>query len=414
MICKETLRICGATAVAVILMLWSNPSWGITLTWNANTEADLAGYYIYQCSQQPCSKTSGTATRLATLGKVTSLNVGTPAVIQYYLITAYDFANNESNESMVATYIPAGTPPPPDSATVNLTVVGSPTSGQPWSVQATTNAAGTVSTQVWVNGVLDHTEAVSPYCAFGDNGTACTTVLKPYGTYTMEFRVLSNGIEVARQTVVVTASALSGPAPPPVAPSAATAMLTVVGSPTSGQPWSVQATTNAAGTVSTQVWINGVLDHTEAVSPYCAFGDNGTACTTVLKPYGTYTMEFRVLSNGIEVARQSIVVKATATASGASPPPATASVGLTVVGSPTLGQPWSVQATTNAAGTVSMQVWVNGAFDHTEGVSPYCAFGDNGTACTTVLKPKGTYTMEFRVLSNGIEVTRQAMVVTAK
>ena len=33
--------------------------------------------------------------------------------------------------------------------------------------------------------------------------------------------------------------------------------------------------------------------------------------------------------------------------------------------------------------------------------------------CTTVLKPKGTYTMEFRVLSNGIEVTRQAMVVTA-
>jgi hypothetical protein len=186
-------------------MLWSNPSWGITLTWNANTEPDLAGYYIYQCSLQPCTKTSGTATRLATLGKVTSLNVGTPAVVQYYLITAYDFSNNESNESTVATYIPAGTPPPPASATVSLTVVGSPTSGQPWSVQAASNAAGTVAMQVWVNGVLDHTERFSPYCAFGDNGTACTTVLKPYGTYTMEFRVLSNGIEVARQAMVVTA-----------------------------------------------------------------------------------------------------------------------------------------------------------------------------------------------------------------
>jgi len=414
MTCKDTLRICAATAVAVILMLCSNPSWAITLTWNANTETDLAGYYIYQCSLQPCTKTSGTATRLATLGKVTSFNVGTPSVIQYYLITAYDFANNESNESTVATYIPAGTPPPPASATVSLTVVGSPTSGQPWSVQGTTNAAGTVSMQVWINGVLDRTEAVAPYCAFGDNGTACTTVLKPYGTYTMEFRALSNGLEVARQAVVVTASAVSGPAPPPVAPSTAAAMLTVVGSPTSGQPWSVQATTNAAGTVSMQVWINGVLDRTEGVAPYCAFGDNGTACTTVLKPYGTYTVEFRVLSNGIEVARQSVVVKATAAVSGTSPSPATVSVGLTVVGSPTLGQPWSVQATTNAAGTVSMQVWVNGLLDRTEGIAPYCAFGDNGTACTTVLKPKGTYTMEFRVLSNGIEVARQAMVVTAK
>ncbi|MEQ1627617.1 MAG: hypothetical protein ABL965_09485 [Nitrospira sp.] len=414
MVSKETLRIRWATAVAVILMLWSNPSWGITLTWNANTEPDLAGYYIYQCSLQPCTKTSGTATRLATLGNVTSFNAGTPAVIQYYLITAYDFANNESNESTVATYIPAGTPPPPASATVSLTVVGSPTLGQPWSVQATTNATGTVSMQVWINGVLDRTEGHSPFCGFGDNGTACTTVLKPYGTYTMEFRALSNGIEVARQAVVVTASAVSGPPPPPIAPSAASVGLTVVGSPTMGQPWSVQATTSAAGTVSMQVWINGVLDHTESTSPYCAFHDNGTACTTVLKPYGTYTMEFRTLSNGIEVGRQAMVVKATAAVSGTSPSPATASVGLTVVGSPTLGQPWSVQATTNAAGTVSMQVWINGALDHSESYSPFCGFGDNGSACTTVLKPKGTYTMEFRALSNGIEVARQAMIVTAK
>ncbi|THJ21797.1 MAG: hypothetical protein CAF44_008365 [Nitrospira sp. CG24D] len=310
MISKETLRIRWATAVAVILMLWSNPSWGITLTWNPNTETDLAGYYIYQCSQQPCSRTSGTATRLATLGKVTSFNVGTPAVIQYYLITAYDFANNESTDSSVATYIPAGTPPPPASATVNLTVVGSPTLGQPWSVQATTNASGTVSMQVWINGVLDHTEGISPFCAFHDNGTACTTVLKPYGTYTMEYRALSNGVEVARQAIVVTASAVSGPPPPTVAPSSTTAMLTLVGSPTLGQPWSVQATTSAAGTVSMQVWINGALDHSESYSPFCGFGDNGTACTTVLKPKGTYTMEFRALSNGIEVARQAMIVTA--------------------------------------------------------------------------------------------------------
>ncbi|TKB82855.1 MAG: hypothetical protein E8D44_10170 [Nitrospira sp.] len=61
-----------------------------------------------------------------------------------------------------------------------------------------------------------------------------------------------------------------------------------------------------------------------------------------------------------------------------------------------------------------MQVWINGALDHSESYSPFCGFGDNGSACTTVLKPKGTYTMEFRALSNGIEVARQAMIVTAK
>ncbi|ULA63537.1 MAG: hypothetical protein LZF86_110235 [Nitrospira sp.] len=408
---KETLRICGAIVAAIILTLWSNPSWGAMLTWNANTESDLAGYYIYQCSTQPCTKTSGTATRLATLGKVTSFNIGTPAVTQYYVVTAYDFSNNESQESLVVTYLPAGTPPPPASAAVSLTVVGSPTLGQPWSVQGTTNASGAVSVQVWINGTLDHTESYSPFCAFGDNSTACTTVLKPYGTYTVEFRALSNGIEVARQAIVINASAASGPVAPAPPPSSNPTTLTIVGSPTLGQPWSVQGTTSASGPVSVQVWVNGALDHTESYSPFCAFGDNGTACTTVLKPYGTYTVEFRTLSNGIEVARQAIVVNATAAPSS---PPASTTVGLIVVGEPTLGQPWSVQGTTNASGVVSVQVWVNGALDHTESYSPFCAFGDNGATCTMIKKPSGTYTVEFRILSNGIEATRQAIVVTAQ
>jgi hypothetical protein len=63
--------------------------------------------------------------------------------------------------------------------------------------------------------------------------------------------------------------------------------------------------------VSVQFWINGVLDHAENVSPYCSFGDDGVSCAKVLKPDGYYTVEVRVLSNGTEVARQAIVVRAT-------------------------------------------------------------------------------------------------------
>ena len=95
-------------AIAGIIMLWSSAVWGATLTWRANSDSDLAGYQVYQCSLIPCTKSTGNASSLVTLGTGTSFNIGTPAVTQYYFITAYDFANNESSVSNLATYTPAG------------------------------------------------------------------------------------------------------------------------------------------------------------------------------------------------------------------------------------------------------------------------------------------------------------------
>jgi hypothetical protein len=92
------------SALAGVLVLWSGTAWGATLTWNANSEADLAGYRVYQCSLQPCTKSSGKASLLVTLGKMTSFNIGTPAGIRYYFTTAYDIANMESSGSNVVTF----------------------------------------------------------------------------------------------------------------------------------------------------------------------------------------------------------------------------------------------------------------------------------------------------------------------
>jgi hypothetical protein len=103
-------------AIAAIIALWSTAAWSATLSWDVDSAPDLAGYRIYQCNQLPCTLTSGQASSLATLGNVTSFNIGTPAVTQYYFVTAFDLSNNESGGSNVATYIPAGaspTPPPP-------------------------------------------------------------------------------------------------------------------------------------------------------------------------------------------------------------------------------------------------------------------------------------------------------------
>jgi len=300
-----------ARAIAIVLVLWSSAAWGSTLTWNASSGSGVVGYRVYQCSQLPCAPSSGTASLLATVGTTTSFNIGTPAVIQYYVVTAYTSTNLESSPSNTATYAPASTPSSTTTTpTVTLTVLGSPTTGEPWTVQAyPTNVTGTVSVEYWVNNTLDHTEKYAPYCPFeaADNGTQCLTKLRPYGFYTVEARVRSNGIEVARQAVTVQASAT------PPATSAPTVTLTVLGSPTTGQPWTVQAyPANASGSISVPFWINNTLNRIESFSPYCPFdgADNGTQCVTALRPYGFYTIEARVVSNGVELARKVIVVKA--------------------------------------------------------------------------------------------------------
>jgi hypothetical protein len=123
-----------AKTLAAVLVLWSSTAWGATLTWDADSETDLAGYRVYQCSLQPCTASSGNASLFVTLGKGTSFNIGTPAVTQYYFITAYDFANNESSGSNVATVTPGGSPPPP------------PASVAPITFDAASSSEGTTST----------------------------------------------------------------------------------------------------------------------------------------------------------------------------------------------------------------------------------------------------------------------------
>jgi hypothetical protein len=72
-----------------------------------------------------------------------------------------------------------------------------------------------------------------------------------------------------------------------------------------------------------------------------------------------------------------------------------------------------VQAAVTASVAVSVEVRINGALDHTERQQPYCAFGESNGSCRRVQRPPGTYDVEFRVLSSGTELARQAITVTA-
>src|SRR5262249_31192090 len=115
-------------AIVGILVLWSSVAMGATLTWDPNTDSDLGGYRIYQCSLIPCGPGSGNQSLLATIGTATSFNIGAPTVTQYYFITAVDTANNESGISNLVTFTPStqSTPTTPPIASLALTVVGTP------------------------------------------------------------------------------------------------------------------------------------------------------------------------------------------------------------------------------------------------------------------------------------------------
>jgi hypothetical protein len=115
---SDSIRLTGLSiAMATGVMISAGAASAATLSWSANSEADLAGYRVYRCSALPCTRTSANAAVHATLGRVTRLDIGSPAVVQHYVITAFDSANNESSESNLATYTPLAPSPSPDPST---------------------------------------------------------------------------------------------------------------------------------------------------------------------------------------------------------------------------------------------------------------------------------------------------------
>lgn len=209
-------------AIVGLLVWWSSTAWGATLTWTANNEPDLAGYRVYQCSQQPCTLTSGTASILITLGKVTSFNIGTPTVTQYYFVTAYDQANNESGSSNLATFTPTVAPPPATPPAIGA----SPTSLFFTATQGGTNpATQTLSISNTGSGTLSWTTTDNvPWMTLSrasgtNNGVVIVSVITGAtapGTYNGIITLSASGAPSV--SVPVTFTVLTAPVSPPVSP----------------------------------------------------------------------------------------------------------------------------------------------------------------------------------------------------
>ncbi|MDF0643229.1 MAG: hypothetical protein P0111_04315 [Nitrospira sp.] len=294
-------------ALAGVLILCSGTAEAATLTWNANTEADLAGYRVYQCSGPTCSKSTGSI--LTTLGKVTSFNIGTPVVTQSYFVTAYDSKNNESGSSNVVTYTASGSTPPPPAPppiqTVQLTVVGNPSTG-PWGVSATISDTRDVMAKVHLDGALYTTENLAPYSFPTDNGVSVTLAKFGTGSHKVEFifYLQNTTTEIGRASITVQEGTTPS-TPPPVK----VVTLTVVGNPSTG-PWGVAGEINDSRDVMAKIYLDGTYHHTENIWPYGFPSDNGITATKAEFGRGSHTVQFvfYLQNTTTEIGRASVTV----------------------------------------------------------------------------------------------------------
>jgi hypothetical protein len=306
--------------IACLLVLWSSTAWGATLTWNANSEPDLAGYRVYQCSQLPCTRASGNASSLATVGTVTIFNIGTPSVTQYYFITAYDFANNESIESGLTTFTPAGSPPP----VVPPVIGASPTSLSFAATQGGANpATQTLSISNQGGGTLtwSATEntawlAVNPSSGTGNGAVTVmvTTGSLTAGTYNSTVTMNASGASLV--AVPVTFTIATAPVPPAIgaSPTSLSFVVTQGGGNPATQSLSISNT--GGGSLS---W--SASDNVDWLTLSPTTGtDNGVVTATVAtgtRPAGTYNASITLNTTGASP----VIVPVTLTVTTSPPPP---------------------------------------------------------------------------------------------
>jgi len=179
----------------------------VTLAWDANPEAGISGYRLYQGTR------SGVYTKTNDLGKATTATVPglTSGVTYYFVLTAYDTIGLESPFSNEITYTPASSVPPAItfSALANSTSFTAPAT---INLSAAVNPNGhSISKVQFFNGstLLDE-ETVPPYTYTWSDVAAGSYVLSVKAFYDAGTTVFSGSINL------VVAPAPQPPRPTPL------------------------------------------------------------------------------------------------------------------------------------------------------------------------------------------------------
>ena len=306
-------------AIAAVLVLCSSTAWGATLTWDPNSAPDLAGYRVYQCSQLPCTRTSGMASLLVTLGTVTSFSIGTPAVTTYYFVTAYDLSNNESGGSNMATFTPAGAPP------VVLPSIGvSPTNLSFTATQGGANpATQTLSISNTGTGTLSWTASdnaawltLTPASGTGNGAVtlSVTTGSLTAGSYSGS--LILNATGASSVTVPVTFTVTTAPVPPAIGASPTNLSFTATQGGANPATQTLSISNTGSGTLS---WTASDNAAWLRLSPASGIGNGAVtlSVTTGSLTAGSYNGTVTMSAPGAS----SVTVPVAFTVTTASPPP---------------------------------------------------------------------------------------------
>ncbi len=151
--------------IGIGLLLGPSPAaaGSVSLAWDPNAEADLAGYQLYY------GQSSGNYQFTVDVGNQTTYTLSGLAdgETYYFAVTAYDTSGNESNFSNEITTTIPGIPQPPVAA-----FSASPTSGPaPLTIAFTDTSTGSITTWAWDFGDGASSTAPSPSHTYADPGT---------------------------------------------------------------------------------------------------------------------------------------------------------------------------------------------------------------------------------------------------
>jgi fibronectin type 3 domain-containing protein len=179
---KKFVCLIVSAVLVNIFMLYSPCSAAtVALSWDANTESNLAGYKVYYQADSPSLPFQGIGAAegsapVDVYNKTTATISGLdPGRTYYFAITAYDTAGMESSYSNIVT-VPESAPP---TVTLSSPANNSTVSGKVSVIASASDNVTVSKVEFYVNGILQATDTASPY-AYSWDTTALAT-----GTYTL-------------------------------------------------------------------------------------------------------------------------------------------------------------------------------------------------------------------------------------
>ncbi|MSM38711.1 MAG: hypothetical protein GJT30_03695 [Geobacter sp.] len=381
-------KLLSTVVIFVVLMLGAfSPSWAldVDLQWDANTEADLAGYKVYYKTDSSTLSYDGVgAVEGVSPIDVHNLTTATisgldPSLSYTFAVTAYNTNGVESVYSDTV-YVPESQAP-----TVSIT---SPTNSSNVSgtISVSISAAdnvGVTRVEYYVNNVLQATDTVSPYVFSWD-----TLSVSP-GVYTLSARAYDTAGNIG-QSGNISVTVMNDVTAPAVAISSPSTGATVSGAVTV-----TASATDNVGVSRVEFYESGILRAAVNSAPY-SYSWNTTAVSN-----GTYTLYAKAYDNtgnSAQSANVSVTVNnadTTVPTVAISSPSASATVSGTVAVSATAA---------DNIGVSRVEFYVNNVLQATDTSSPY-SFSWNTTAVTN-----GSYTLSARAYDAAGNVGQSANV----